>query len=201
MNKAILLSGGMDSIALAYWQTPKYAFTIDYGQKPAKAEIKASKAVCEHLQIEHKIISIDCSMLGSGDLSQRKALEIAPSSEWWPFRNQLLVTLASMQGIFLEVDEIMVGSIFTDGFHKDGTKLFYEKINELVSFQEGNVKVTSPAIDLTSVQLILKSQVPPAILYYAHSCHKGNLPCGNCRGCNKYIQVTETLKYEGWFKS
>lgn len=40
---AILLSGGMDSIALAYWKRPEIAITIDYGQKPAAAEVVASK--------------------------------------------------------------------------------------------------------------------------------------------------------------
>ncbi len=35
---AILLSGGMDSIALAYWKRPELAITINYGQKPFLAE-------------------------------------------------------------------------------------------------------------------------------------------------------------------
>jgi len=37
--KAILLSGGLDSIALAYWLRPQIAVTIDYGQRPARAVI------------------------------------------------------------------------------------------------------------------------------------------------------------------
>jgi 7-cyano-7-deazaguanine synthase len=201
MSKAILLSGGIDSIALTYWQRPQHAFTINYGQKPALAEIKASKAICEHLQIAHSIISVDCSQLGSGDLSQRDAIAIAPSSEWWPFRNQMLITLACMKGISLGIEELMAGSILSDGFHKDGTKDFYHRVNDLICYQEGNISVTAPAIDLTSVELILKSKVPRDLLYYAHSCHKSNMPCGNCRGCNKYIQVIETMKHEKWHES
>ena len=38
MNTALLLSGGMDSIALAYWKRPDIALTIDYGQAAADAE-------------------------------------------------------------------------------------------------------------------------------------------------------------------
>jgi 7-cyano-7-deazaguanine synthase len=49
MAKAILLSGGIDSIALAYWQRPDIAITIDYGQAPAQAEINASTAVASAL--------------------------------------------------------------------------------------------------------------------------------------------------------
>ncbi len=34
-----------------------------------------------------------------------------------------------------------------------------------------------------------------SLLKLAHSCHKSNIPCGNCRGCNKYHQtLTELYK-------
>ena len=67
-KKAILLSGGMDSIALAYWKQPDIAITIDYGQKTAEAEIKSATAVAKILNIEHHIIGINGSSLGSGSL-------------------------------------------------------------------------------------------------------------------------------------
>ena len=35
--RALLLSGGMDSIALAFWKRPEIAITIDYGQRAAEA--------------------------------------------------------------------------------------------------------------------------------------------------------------------
>lgn len=198
MSKAILLSGGMDSIALAYWMKPEYAFTIDYGQRPAVAEIRSSKAVCEILDIKHVVISIDCSSLGSGDLSKDKSLEIAPSSEWWPYRNQLLVTLACMKAISLGINLLIVGSVLSDGFHKDGTAEFYGLVNKLMMYQEGNFRVSAPAIKLTSVELVLESEVPSDILFYAHSCHTSNVPCGHCRGCHKYISVIESLNNEKW---
>ena len=66
-KKAILLSGGMDSIALAYWLRPEIAITLDYGQRAAEAEIKAAAKVAGALGIEHSVISVDCSALGSGD--------------------------------------------------------------------------------------------------------------------------------------
>lgn len=50
-KKAILLSGGMDSIALAYWLRPEVAITLDYGQKAAEAEIAAAARVAQLLRI------------------------------------------------------------------------------------------------------------------------------------------------------
>jgi len=193
MNKAILLSGGMDSISLAYWKKPSVAITIDYGQSPAKTEIRSSKIIASALGMEHHVINADCRSLGSGDLTNKAALDISPSTEWWPYRNQLLITLASMKAINLNVNEIMVASVKTDGFHRDGTSKFYEKINEVMEYQEGNIKITSPCIDLTTVELIKLSGVPKEILLWAHSCHKSNVACGNCRGCNKYTQVLNEL--------
>lgn len=191
MAKAILLSGGMDSIALAYWQRPAWAFTINYGQEPAAAEIKASKAVCGALDIEHAVLEVDCKSLGSGDLVQNQALSIAPSTEWWPYRNQLLVTLACMKGLSMGIDEVLVASVKSDGFHQDGTAEFYYLLNNLMQFQEGQVKVSAPVLHLTSEALVIQSAVPADILFYAHSCHKANVPCGHCRGCYKY---TDTIK-------
>lgn len=192
-KKAILLSGGMDSIALAYWLRPEVAITLDYGQKAAEAEINAATRVAKLLGTEHYVLRIDCSSLGSGDLVGSKPLSDAPVTEWWPYRNQMLVTLALMKAIQLDVYELMVGSVKTDAQHSDGTPEFYEQMSRLVAMQEGGIMVTAPAIGMTTVELVKKSQIPESVLMYAHSCHTSNQPCGKCHGCNKYIYVKEQL--------
>ena len=196
MSKAILLSGGMDSIALAYWKRPSVAITIDYGQLAADTEIRTSKIVADFLQMDHSIIRVDCRSLGTGDLLNTESLALSPSPEWWPYRNQLLATLALMKGIKLGVSEIMIASVQSDGFHKDGTSGFYEQLNKLSTFQEGGIMVTAPCIDLNSVELIKISQVPRSVLFWAHSCHKSSIACGACRGCLKYTQIMNELYYE-----
>lgn len=192
-KKAILLSGGMDSIALAYWLKPEIAVTLDYGQRAAEAEITAATRVAKHLGMEHHVLQIDCSSLGSGDLVGSEPISDAPITEWWPYRNQMLVTMALMQIIQLDVCELMVGSVKTDAQHIDGTPIFYEVLSKLVSMQEGGIRVTAPAIGMTTVELIKKSGIAENILLYAHSCHTGNHPCGKCHGCIKYMFVKEQL--------
>lgn len=192
-KKAILLSGGMDSIALSYWLRPEIAITLDYGQKAAEAEIKVATHIAKILGMEHHIIRVDCSSLGSGDLVGSAPVNDAPVSEWWPYRNQMLVTLALMKAIQLGVCEMMVGSVKTDGQHTDGTKEFYSKLSDVVAMQEGNIKVTAPAINMTTMELVKKSGVPENILLFAHSCHTSNQPCGKCHGCMKYIYVKNQL--------
>lgn len=192
-KRAMLLSGGMDSIALAYWLRPEIAITIDYGQKAAKAEIAAAERVAATLCMEHHVINVDCSSLGSGDLLGKAPLKEAPITEWWPYRNQMLVTLALMKAIQLNVCELMVGSVKTDAQHTDGTREFYDKLSELVAMQEGKIKVTAPAIGMTTVELVKKSGISESLLMYAHSCHTSNTPCGKCHGCMKYMYVKNQL--------
>lgn len=195
MTRALLLSGGMDSVSIAWWQKPDFAITIDYGQKPADAEIVAASKVAEILGIAHEIIRIDCSSLGSGDMAGTAPASVAPVSEWWPFRNQLLITLAGMAAVKLGVNTLMIGTLRTDGQHADGRPEFVEKISDLMGMQEGQMTVQAPAIALDAVQLVKQSGIDQETLAWAHSCHTGNFACGRCRGCVKHYNTWEAL---GW---
>lgn len=196
MKTALLLSGGMDSLAIAWWKRPRLAITIDYGQKAAEAEKLASATVCEKLGIEHDIITVDCSSLGSGDMAHAAPDAAAPTTDWWPYRNQLLITLACMRAISKGINILYIGTVRSDESHLDGTVQFIRHIDELVSYQEGNLRVEAPAIALSTAELIRTAQVPPSFLAWAHSCHKANIACGNCRGCNKYVSTYEELSHE-----
>ncbi|TDS52417.1 7-cyano-7-deazaguanine synthase [Myroides indicus] len=192
LKRAILLSGGIDSISLAYNLKPEIAYTINYGQTVAEREIYVSEYICKVLNIKHKVISVDCSSLGSGTLANKKNLKSSPSEEWWPFRNQLLITLSAMQAINDGVSEIYLASVKSDKFHTDGTKKFYDLINETVVFQEGNIKILCPTLELYSHELVQNFNVPLELISIAHSCHISNLACGKCSGCTKQLRV----KYE-----
>jgi 7-cyano-7-deazaguanine synthase len=194
MKKAILLSGGIDSASLAYWKRPGLAININYGQKAAIAERNASKSIARFLKIELKCIDIDCSSLGSGNLVNRQPLSLAPVKEWWPYRNQLLITLGSMIAITQNATELMIGAVSTDKRHTDGRKKFFELANQLVSYQEGKLRITVPIIKYRSEELIKIAKVPSSILGWTHSCHVSNFPCGNCNGCKKHIHIKTLLK-------
>lgn len=191
MTQALLLSGGMDSVSIAYWLRPKHAITIDYGHGPAAGELRASAAICSELAITHHIIHADISALGSGDLVQAAPSPNAPASEWWPYRNQFLLTLAAMKCHKLGVEEVLIGALKTDGFHADSRPEFLRAINVLFSIQEGILQISAPAIDLTAEELVRKSGIPRSLLYWSHSCHSTEYACGSCRGCHKHYLTME----------
>jgi len=198
MSLGLLLSGGMDSVALAYWKKPQFAFTVDYGQLPALGEVRAAKQVCSSLGIEHILVSIDCSSLGSGDLIGAAADSHAPATDWWPYRNQLLITLVATKAISLGVKELLIGTVKTDAIHSDGSLLFLQTIDKLMSIQEGWIRVNAPAINLTCAELVQQSGIPLDLLSWAHSCHTSEFACGRCRGCNKHRETMSQLGYESY---
>ena len=193
LSTALLLSGGMDSVCIAWWRRPEFAITIDYGQRPAAAEIRAAAAVCAEIGIQHLVIRVDLAPLGSGDMSGRPKLPEAPVSEWWPFRNQMLVTLASMLAISKGVDRLLIGCLVTDGRHADGRAEFVGAMDALLAMQEGGMRVEAPAIAMTAVELVSASGVPAELLAWSHSCHVADHACGMCRGCQKHYETMEAL--------
>ena len=190
---ALLLSGGMDSLALAWWLKPEYAFTVDYGQAAAQGEIRAAAQGCAQLGIRHEILSVDASALGSGDLAGRAPLDAAPVPEWWPFRNQFLLTVAGMRAVAVGVRHLVAGSVSTDQAHRDGTAAFYADADRLFATQEGGVRVSAPAIAMTTAALVQQAGAPRDFMSWAHSCHTGTYACGTCRGCWKQATVEMEL--------
>jgi 7-cyano-7-deazaguanine synthase len=200
MKTAILLSGGLDSFALCYWTRPDIAFTINYGQRAADAEIEAAKVLTKKLSIRHEIIRAECSQIGFGQLSfvsRRSKLAVRPPTpEWWPFRNQLLITVGAAKAVTMGIKQLLIGSVNTDSRHLDGTPRFVKLMSAVLLLQEGSIRLLAPAIRLSSSNLIQKSGIPVELLGWAHSCHRGNYSCGICSGCVKNQQVWNEVALE-----
>ena len=193
MSSALLLSGGMDSTAIAFWKRPEIGVTINYGQVPAPAEMRAATAICADLGIRHLPIEVDLSAFGSGEMAGRPTIDAAPVREWWPFRNQALITIAAMATIGMGVDHLMIGTLRTDRHHADGTKHFVDRMADLLVSQEGKMRLEAPAIEMDAVELVRTSRVPMPILAWSHSCHRSDFACGDCGGCRKHYRTMEAI--------
>jgi 7-cyano-7-deazaguanine synthase len=195
MSRLLLLSGGIDSSALAAWLRPEISLTVNYGQRCAEAEIVAAGQICQELGLDHVVVEMACPELGSGDLAGKEPSRIAPVPEWWPFRNQFLITVGAIVAVEKDVRELLFGSVATDRAHADGGPAFFLAMNRLLACQEGEIIVRTPALELSSEQLVLMSGIKPEILAWSHSCHTGNLACGECRGCRKHLQTFTELGF------
>lgn len=193
MTVGLLLSGGMDSTAIAWWKRPQICLTVDYGQLPANAEIRAASAIANAIDADHYIIRANLHDLGSGDMAGRTPLDVAPVTEWWPYRNQMLVTLAAMKAVALGVDRLLIGCLKTDGLHADGRPEFVNALDKLLSLQEGQMRIEAPALQLDAVGLVATSKVPIEVLAWSHSCHVAEQACGECRGCRKHYETMHAM--------
>lgn len=189
--RALLFSGGIDSTSLAAWQRPDVVMTIDYGQRVAQAEIRAAAEIARRLALRHEVIRVDASALGLGHLAGRPASDIAAAPEWWPYRNQLLITLAAMRLVPEGLSEILIGTVIGDDVHADGRPEFIAAIDRLLAVQEGAVRVSAPAREMTSERLLELAPNMMELLPWTFSCHVSDFPCGQCRGCVKHQLVLE----------
>jgi len=195
MSEVLLLSGGIDSTALAAWRRPDYCLTIDYGQIPSVSEIAASSSVCTALCLNHEVVKIPIAQLGSGSLVGTQHAAVSSNPEFWPFRNQLLVTLAGMAAINHSAAKVVIGTVASDKRHVDGSEAFVQQLNALLKMQEGGISLEAPAITYNSLDLIRASKIDLDVLAWAHSCHSSNVACGHCPGCAKHSEVMQAL---GW---
>ena len=198
MPDSLLLAGGLDSVAHTALLKPKIAITCDYGQLAADGEIRAAAQVDMELGLVHHIITVNCKALGSGDLAGTPPDSLAPVTEWWPFRNQLLITLSAMLAVQLGANRLLLGTVKSDAFHIDGTPHFVDSMDAVCRMQEGGIGVAAPAINMTSAELIRASEIDLRVLSWGHSCHKSSWACGHCRGCCKHRLVMQELGYESY---
>ncbi|WAJ29537.1 7-cyano-7-deazaguanine synthase [Antarcticirhabdus aurantiaca] len=190
--RLLLFSGGLDSSALAADLRPDLCLTVDYGQRPAAGEIRSSAAIAAALDLRHETLRVDLSALGSGDMAGSDASGLASGPEWWPYRNQMLITLAAMRYVTSGLSEIVIGAVGTDT-HADGKAPFLEAIDRALAVQEGCVRVSAPARDADPVELLRRSSLPRELLCLTFSCHSGPYACGQCRGCTKRLATIYAL--------
>lgn len=195
LKRLLLLSGGMDSVALAWAMRPELSLTIDYGQLAAAGEIRAAKAVCAELGLRHRELRFDCSGIGSGDMAGTPPSEIAPVSEWWPFRNQLLITMGAALAVKEGLGAVVIGTVSNDASHADGRPDFCHVLKELLKLQEGQITLETPSLGETTVEFCRRVAVPHSVLGWAHSCHVSSFACGMCRGCCKHRECMRELGF------
>ncbi|WP_367657417.1 7-cyano-7-deazaguanine synthase [Clavibacter michiganensis] len=199
----LLFSGGLDSTALAAIMRPKVLLFVDYGQRPAQAEMRAATNVATALRLSLTTIHLGIKELGSGLLldESESTLETAPSPEWWPYRNQFLATAGAAVALQHSCADVALGTVAPDGLrHADGTQDFYRALDAVVSLQEGGIRINAPGISKTTEQLINDAGLDEAVLGWTTSCHRSNLVCGSCPGCWKRQRVLASLGIQGYTK-
>jgi len=189
VNEVFLLSGGIDSSALAWSKRSGHLLFVNYGQVAASGERRAATRLADALDQELTVLELDCRKIGTGLLANSEAAREAPSPEWWPYRNQLLITLAATWGLSRGCERIVLGVVREDEQFRDGTSQFVRLIDALVVYQEGSMRVEAPASELNSLDLLRQSGLPRELLAITHSCDVAEFHCGECPSCKGRLRI------------
>lgn len=188
----LLFSGGIDSTCLAWLERPDRLAFIDYGQIPAKGELRACKSIAEAIGTPLDVHETDLRSFGAG-LMAGSATD-SPAPEFWPFRNQMLITLAAMYYAPRGVSEILIGTVRSDRQHPDGRARFLRAMESVLKSQ-ASISLRAPAADEQTEALAKRSKAPHSLLGWTFSCHTGEWACGQCGGCRKHDAVKTELGF------
>ena len=209
MNKSIiLLSGGLDSLVSLGAGIKEYnielALTFDYGQKPAKREIEASKKIADYYGIKHKVIElpflkeITKTALVSGDVpTENLGTEDSAKAVWVPNRNGLFLNIAASFADADDYTHILFGANKEEGqTFPDNTQEFLDGINESFKYSTfKGVKVAAPLINSYKndiVKLALELGIPLELAYSCYNSSEKN--CGLCESCKNLKSALENNK-------
>jgi 7-cyano-7-deazaguanine synthase len=152
------LSQGKDAIATH----------VQYGQRPARRELRASRSLVKRFGISLRTITFEGST--------RAGIGLIPG------RNAFLVFAAIMDNPGF-TGRIALG-IHAGSPYYDCSPAFLRVIDQLVAeYSDGRVRVTAPFIDWSKQEIFdycLAYDVPVETTY---SCEAGNKPCRVCPSC------------------
>ncbi len=223
-EKAVaILSGGLDSgVAMSSYVNDYdiYAITFDYGQRAIESEIKASKALCDYYNIDHKVIDlkwlgeISNSALNSPneipkpseeDLDDFKESSESAKAVWVPGRNVVFTAIGCSFAESIKARKIIVGwDLEEANTFPDNSKEFLNSFNDLIEIgSPDNIEVVAPLIDLNKDEIVKLGHENNCPMELTYSCYEGEeIHCGECESCMrrkrgfKKANVPDLTKYK-----
>jgi len=211
-NVLSVMSGGLDSGIMTMMLVEKYgadrvfAVSYDYGQKQ-KAELHQAAALCQKLNIGHKILNLGIL----GEIAEPISANIAGTSvemptiqdvlgdpqpkTYVPFRNLILLSLTMAQAEASNCSHVFTGLQVHDEYgYWDTTQKFVDSINAVASQNRTHkVQVLAPFSLLSKYDEIRIAQEMEKehLLSHTLTCYNPDIAmrsCGICPSCAERIQ-------------
>jgi len=195
----LLLSGGLDSSSLLFWMKnngydPVPLF-VDYGQPTAAAEWNAAVRIAHAAGMPPPL-----HLALPGFASWAQALdstgpETQHSKEYFPSRNLLLITLASICAYHLGISAIMIGIISgTSGLFPDTSPNFLKASNRVLLLEHSRLSVEAPFADREKLDVVSEAMRFGLPLQLTFSCNKSSpYHCWGCSSCMDRYTILSRL--------
>lgn len=199
-----LLSGGPDALVASAMVRESgvdiAAMFVDYGQRTAARERRASAACAQWLGVIARLEDrIDlyrqvsrAPMLATGD----GVSHLDPASEYIPFRNTVLLAHAVVWAESIGANSVMLGSTASDRISPDNSPGFIAAAQEIVSLgtSAADIKVRAPLVNVTKAGMVSigdQLKVPFGLTWSCQNMVEA--PCAACNNCTaRAVAFTET---------
>lgn len=213
-DSVVLLSGGLDSAAnLAFLHQDGQQIAslfIDYGQRAAQSERRASQQLSEYYGaswFEIRLpwlgalggnsltdLSQELPQLQSTELDHLIKTQASANSVWVPNRNGVLLNIAGSWAEAHKCPEIVVGfNVEEAATFPDNSTDFMEATNRAFAYStRGEVRVLSRTLSLNKRQIVqrltaLEKPFPKQMVW---SCYEDfEKPCNTCESCLRSIRA------------
>jgi 7-cyano-7-deazaguanine synthase len=195
----VLLSGGMDSCvcaSLAVRDHETAAVHVSYGQRTENRERHSFLAICERLNIQHKLLVRNDALRaigGSALTDERIAVPAAAIDSqdipvtYVPFRNAHFLSVAVSWAEVLGASKIFIGAVEPDSSgYPDCRPAYYEAFNRVIQAgtKAGDIEVVTPLIAMRKAEIVrlgLELNAPFDLTWSCYS-HEDQA-CGRCDSC------------------
>lgn len=224
MKIIVILSGGLDSTVLLEKAVREegadnvLALCFRYGQKHAKelecAHFQARKYGCSLREMNlEEVFAFDrsCSLLGHGDIPHQPYGD-GPCSTKVPFRNGVMMAIATSVAESLGYDEVWIGA------HEGDSEIVYPDCSYsfiqafVLAAERGTrnskgkgIEVRAPYIEngFTKTEIAMEALKHNVDYEHTWSCYEGgDKPCGTCGTCRQreeaFAQARELLNVRGF---
>lgn len=199
----VIYSGGMDSYtvlnrALADGKKV-YALSFNYGQRHVK-ELDCAAAVCNELNIEHKIIDITAinqllagsSLTDDIDIPEGHYQADNMKSTVVPNRNMILLSLAVGYAVSIGAEQVYYGAHSGDhAIYPDCRPEFVEKMNDVCQIANYEaVTIYSPYLQVDKSAILTDGLTMGLDYNKTWTCYNGReKACGKCGACQERLEA------------
>lgn len=194
MKVVALLSGGLDSVTMAYQLAALghevIGYFADYGQRAVVREQAAAYAAAKRLQIEviHDRIAIPAgsALQGLGALPAAPADDPTQVATVVPARNLILLAHATAHAIVRKAGAVAYGATDSDSaIYPDCRFDFVCRFRDVLNVAtEGEVIVMAPWVEVSKRSIAERARALGVAIEETWSCYAGAAqPCGQCGAC------------------
>lgn len=202
----VLLSGGLDSCVTAAIAAQSFRLAllhVNYGQRTERRELEAFRQIAAFFRPEHTL-EVDLPHLGrigGSSLTDptrpvedyHQVREGIPST-YVPFRNGLLLAVATGWAEVLGAEAVFIGAVEPDApGYPDCRPAFFEAFQKAVDLgtrPETHIRVVTPVIGCTKVEIVRKGLELGAPLHLTWSCYRNeDVACGVCDSCYRRLEA------------